>query len=139
MAETTLYDRLNILRGRLSYRDFAEKCGISESGMRKYFPPFCSVPTITKAATIARVYGVSLEWLANGQTSESTAKEPSDALDESAHRLTQLAEDQLCPSNLHESARRLIQVADDQWCLSDQVRNDIRIVARAVMSTREGS
>ncbi|WP_279491771.1 hypothetical protein [Aeromonas veronii] len=35
----TLSDRLDELRGSLSYKAFAELVGMSESGMRKYFPP----------------------------------------------------------------------------------------------------
>ena len=63
----TLSDRLDELRGSLSYKAFAELVGMSESGMRKYFPPFNSLPTIDKALRIARTFNVNLEWLATGQ------------------------------------------------------------------------
>mgnify|MGYP002139121465 CR=1 FL=1 len=63
----TLSDRLDELRGSLSYKAFAELVGMSESGMRKYFPPFNSLPTIDKALRIARTCNVNLEWLATGQ------------------------------------------------------------------------
>lgn len=62
----TLSARLSELQGSLSYKAFAELVGMSESGMRKYFPPFNSLPTIDKALRIARVFNVNLEWLATG-------------------------------------------------------------------------
>ncbi|MCH7371061.1 helix-turn-helix transcriptional regulator [Aeromonas sp. MR16] len=62
-----LSNRLDELRGNLSYKVFAEMVGMSESGMRKYFPPFNSLPTIDKALRIARVFNVNLEWLTTGQ------------------------------------------------------------------------
>ncbi|ELB2793228.1 helix-turn-helix transcriptional regulator [Aeromonas hydrophila] len=109
METSTLADRLEQLRGKLSYREFAERCGMSESGIRKYFPPFDSVPSLDKATAIASAYGVSLEWLASGKTVPGR-------------------------DGLAESARRLILVADDQWCLNDQIRDDIRKVARAILT-----
>ena len=63
----TLSARLDELRGNRSYKAFAEQVGMSESGIRKYFPPFNSLPTIDKALRIARVFNVNLEWLATGQ------------------------------------------------------------------------
>jgi phage repressor protein C with HTH and peptisase S24 domain len=63
----TISARLDELRGDLSYKAFAESVGISESGMRKYFPPYLSMPTLDKALRIARTYGVNLEWLATGE------------------------------------------------------------------------
>lgn len=59
MDSTALQVRLEQLRGGISYREFAELCGMSESGMRKYFPPFNSVPSLDKAAAIAAARGVS--------------------------------------------------------------------------------
>lgn len=63
----TISDRLEELRGDLSYKAFGESVGISESGMRKYFPPYLSMPTLDKALRIARTYNVNLEWLATGE------------------------------------------------------------------------
>lgn len=59
--------RLNELKGKRTYKDFAEHVQISESGVRKYFPPFNSIPSIDKAARIAEACGVELEWLATGR------------------------------------------------------------------------
>ncbi|WP_368188799.1 helix-turn-helix domain-containing protein [Aeromonas sp. R7-3] len=109
METSPLAGRLEQLRGDLSYREFAERCGMSESGVRKYFPPFTSVPSLDKAAAIAAAHGVSLEWLATGKTAAGC-------------------------DDLAESARRLVLVADDQWCLNDQIRDDIRKVARAILT-----
>lgn len=63
----TIHIRLEELRGGLSYRDFGLKVRISESGVRKYFPPFLSMPSIDKAVSIAEACGVNLEWLATGE------------------------------------------------------------------------
>ncbi|WP_368166050.1 XRE family transcriptional regulator [Aeromonas sp. R9-1] len=63
----TFSTRLDELRGELSYKNFAESVGMSESGMRKYFPPFNSLPTIDKVVRIARAYRVTLDWLVYGQ------------------------------------------------------------------------
>lgn len=84
---------------------------MSESGIRKYFPPFDSVPSLDKAASIAAACGVSLEWLASGKMAAGS-------------------------DDLAESARRLLLVADDQWCLNDQIRDDIRRVARTILTNQ---
>lgn len=63
----TIHIRLEELRDGLSYKDFGLKVGISESGVRKYFPPYLSMPSIDKAVSIANAYSVNLDWLATGE------------------------------------------------------------------------
>lgn len=62
----TIHIRLEELRDGLSYKDFGQKVSISESGVRKYFPPYLSMPSIDKAVSIADAYNVNLDWLAKG-------------------------------------------------------------------------
>lgn len=63
----TIHIRLEELRDGLSYKDFGLKVSISESGVRKYFPPYLSMPSIDKAVSIADACGVNLDWLATGK------------------------------------------------------------------------
>lgn len=62
----TIHIRLEELKGDLSYKDFGGKVGISESGVRKYFPPYFSMPAIDKFIQIANAHNVNLDWLATG-------------------------------------------------------------------------
>ncbi|KAA6184237.1 helix-turn-helix transcriptional regulator [Thiohalocapsa marina] len=59
-------DRLTRAKGRLTPAAFAQKCGISETVLRKYLSGV-SVPGADKLTEIARVAGVSLTWLATGE------------------------------------------------------------------------
>ncbi|MGL6448925.1 helix-turn-helix domain-containing protein [Aeromonas veronii] len=98
----------------MSYLSFADKCGLTESGVRKYFPPFSSDPTLSRALAIANACGVSLEWLATGATTIPVS----------------------CGPELVESARHLQKMADSQWSLNDETRGHLRRAVRAI--TGEG-
>jgi len=56
--------RLRQAIGSRSVLSFAKECGISDSLVRKYLAG--SLPGLDKALVMARVAGVSLEWLATG-------------------------------------------------------------------------
>ncbi|WCH25226.1 helix-turn-helix domain-containing protein [Aeromonas salmonicida] len=114
---TPLQQRLIELKGGLSYAAFAEKCGLTESGVRKYFPPLSSEPTLSKVIAIASSCGVSLEWLATGSTPSLENAGP-----------------ELVASALH-----LQKVADSQWCLNDETREHLRRVSRAIIGGGEGN
>lgn len=107
---TPLQQRLMQLKGDMSYLSFADKCGLTESGVRKYFPPFSSDPTLSRALAIANACGVSLEWLATGSTAIPASAGP----------------------ELAESARHLQKMADSQWSLNDETREHLRRAARAI-------
>ncbi|TND52055.1 hypothetical protein CF123_18150 [Aeromonas veronii] len=100
----------------MSYLAFADKCGLTESGVRKYFPPFSSDPTLSRALAIANACGVSLEWLATGATTIPVS----------------------CGAELVESVRHLQNMADSQWSLSDETRGHLRRAARAIVGEGEG-
>lgn len=57
--------RLRELKGGQSVSAFALKCGVGESLVRKYLAG--SIPSMDKAAQIARANGVTVEWLATGE------------------------------------------------------------------------
>lgn len=57
--------RLKIAMGSDSTNKFAKKCGFSESLVRKYLSG--SLPGIDKALVMAKVAGVSLDWLIAGE------------------------------------------------------------------------
>ncbi|WP_445157368.1 helix-turn-helix domain-containing protein [Halomonas sp. E14] len=63
--------RLRQAIGSRSVLSFAKECGISDSLVRKYLAG--SLPGLDKALTMARVAGVSLEWLATGRGSPEQA------------------------------------------------------------------
>ena len=58
-------DRLRALQGEMKPAEFARKCGLRESLMRKYLAG--SVPGADKLAKIALANHVSLDWLAAGR------------------------------------------------------------------------
>lgn len=66
-------ERLKEAIGTLSVRAFAQKCGHSESGLRKYISGE-TFPPLDKLASIAEAADVSVEWLVTGDGSE--VKEP---------------------------------------------------------------
>ncbi|MDX1755851.1 MAG: S24 family peptidase [Marinobacter sp.] len=72
-------ERLKLAMGSDSTNKFAKKCGFSESLVRKYLNG--SLPGIDKALVMARVTGVSLDWLISGEgpqrSEQSPAKEDS--------------------------------------------------------------
>lgn len=57
--------RLKAAIGQRSVLSFAKECGFSDSLVRKYLGG--SLPGLDKAVIMARVLGVSLEWLATGK------------------------------------------------------------------------
>ncbi|MDX1301224.1 S24 family peptidase [Photobacterium sp.] len=59
--------RLKELIGAESIRAFGEKIGVTDSGLRKYLPPYNSKPTFDKLVAISRYKGVNIEWLATGE------------------------------------------------------------------------
>ncbi|HBS17729.1 MAG TPA: transcriptional regulator, partial [Halomonas sp.] len=63
--------RLEAAIGQRSVLSFAKECGFSDSLVRKYLRG--SLPGLDKAVTMARVLGVSLEWLATGKGESSAA------------------------------------------------------------------
>ncbi len=62
--ESSFADRLKVLMGNENESKFAQKCNIPLSTMRKYLSG--SIPGLDKAAQIAQINNVSLEWLATG-------------------------------------------------------------------------
>ncbi|PMN73694.1 S24 family peptidase [Enterovibrio norvegicus] len=60
------HERLLTLIGSEVKKDFAEKVGLTYSGLRKYLPPNNSKPTLDKLVAISRYKNVNLEWLATG-------------------------------------------------------------------------
>jgi phage repressor protein C with HTH and peptisase S24 domain len=61
----SIADRLRALQGDQRPAEFARKCGIRESLMRKYLAG--SIPGADKLAQIARANGVTIDWLASGE------------------------------------------------------------------------
>ncbi|HGV9304567.1 helix-turn-helix domain-containing protein [Vibrio fluvialis] len=59
-------ERLKEAIGTLSVRAFAQKCGHSESGLRKYLAGE-TYPPLDKLASIAEAADVSVEWLVTGE------------------------------------------------------------------------
>jgi phage repressor protein C with HTH and peptisase S24 domain len=72
--------RLKEAIGDRSVLSFAKECGFSDSLVRKYLSG--SLPGLDKALVMARVAGVSLEWLAMGeaQPQSGAPKEPAPGL-----------------------------------------------------------
>jgi len=66
MENSVLIKNLNILSYGMSVRAFAKKCSIKEATMLKYFNG--SIPSVNAAFSIAKACGVSLDWLAGGDT-----------------------------------------------------------------------
>lgn len=64
MNPETFSDRFKLVLGNASVNSFAQKCGVSESLLRKYLSGSC--PGLDKAASIAEAAGVDLTWLATG-------------------------------------------------------------------------
>lgn len=63
--ETGLSVRLSALQGDKSTAEFARKCGIGESLVRKYLDG--STPGPDKAIKIALATGTNIQWLATGE------------------------------------------------------------------------
>ena len=60
-------DRLAlVLRGKFGHGEFAEKVGVSVSGVRKWLAG-TSEPTLSKLVAIGKAADISLEWLATGE------------------------------------------------------------------------
>lgn len=70
----TFADRLKVLIGNQSANAFAREVDIGESLMRKYLAG--ATPGIDKVAQIAKVKGVALDWLINGEGEMSTVELP---------------------------------------------------------------
>lgn len=58
-------NRLKLALGGESINSFANRCGVSESLLRKYLSGSC--PGLDKAAGIAKAAGVDIGWLATGE------------------------------------------------------------------------
>lgn len=65
MNSDVFAERLRLVLGGESVNSFARKCGVGESLLRKYLAG--GMPGLDKAAAIADVAGVSLDWLATGR------------------------------------------------------------------------
>ncbi|NKX16134.1 helix-turn-helix transcriptional regulator [Ochrobactrum pseudogrignonense] len=70
----TFAERLKVLIGNQSANAFAREVDIGESLMRKYLAG--ATPGIDKVAQIAKVKGVALDWLINGEGEMSTVELP---------------------------------------------------------------
>lgn len=74
MVNDTFADRLKVLIGNQSANAFAREVDIGESLMRKYLAG--ATPGIDKVAQIAKLKGVALDWLINGEGEMSTVELP---------------------------------------------------------------
>ncbi|KAB2687558.1 helix-turn-helix transcriptional regulator [Brucella tritici] len=74
MVNDTFAERLKVLIGNQSANAFAREVDIGESLMRKYLAG--ATPGIDKVAQIAKVKGVALDWLINGEGEMSTVELP---------------------------------------------------------------
>jgi phage repressor protein C with HTH and peptisase S24 domain len=63
--EQQFAERLEEIKGNMSTRAFSRTCGLTNSVMRKYFKG--SMPSIDKAAKIAKAMGVNIKWLITGE------------------------------------------------------------------------
>ncbi|MEE9925055.1 helix-turn-helix transcriptional regulator [Brucella anthropi] len=70
----TFAERLKVLIGNQSANAFAREVDIGESLMRKYLAG--ATPGIDKVAQIAKVKGVALDWLINGEGEMNTVELP---------------------------------------------------------------
>lgn len=59
--------RLREIIGESTLKDFAEKIGMSEGGLRKYLPPAKSSPSFERVVAMATLTGVEVEWLSTGR------------------------------------------------------------------------
>lgn len=66
-------ERLKYSIGDLSVRAFAQKCGLSESGLRKYISGE-TYPPLDKLIAIAEASGVSFDWLCSGLDRDEESK-----------------------------------------------------------------
>jgi phage repressor protein C with HTH and peptisase S24 domain len=66
--------RLRELIGDGSVNSFAKRCGLNTSLVQQYLNG--STPSLEKAALIAEVCGVSLEWLASGRGHKEAQRDP---------------------------------------------------------------
>lgn len=73
-------DRLEQLRGQRSIRAAAKDWGLSFSTLNNYLKKGTE-PSLKVAQSIAASEGVSLEWLAGGETKQLTLREPETAYD----------------------------------------------------------
>jgi phage repressor protein C with HTH and peptisase S24 domain len=76
----TFADRLKDLMGADKESQFAQKCHIPLSTMRKYLNG--STPGLDKAVQIARLNGVSLTWLATGEGESTESEKDPESLSE---------------------------------------------------------
>lgn len=67
MADNVFSERLKVLMGDANGSEFARKCGLSESAVRKYLKQ--TQPRMDVLVRIADVTGASVEWLATGRGS----------------------------------------------------------------------
>ncbi len=74
MVNDTFAERLKVLIGNQSANAFAREVDIGESLMRKYLAG--ATPGIDKVAQIAKVKGVALDWLINGEGEMNTVELP---------------------------------------------------------------
>ncbi|EKO3919717.1 helix-turn-helix transcriptional regulator [Vibrio metschnikovii] len=70
-------ERLRVSIGDLSVRSFAQKCGLSESGLRKYISGE-TYPPLDKLISIAEAASVSFDWLCSGIDKDEVSKNFSD-------------------------------------------------------------
>lgn len=102
--ETTFSSRLKDLQGDLSVSEFARRCGIGESLMRKYLAG--SVPGSDKADRIARAAGVRLEWLLSGEPPKLVLRQEGPVYQ--AHQLDEaLLQNLITAIEQHTEAHRL--------------------------------
>ena len=74
MVNDTFAERLKVLIGNQSANAFAREVDIGESLVRKYLAG--ATPGIDKVAQIAKVKGVALDWLINGEGEMSSVELP---------------------------------------------------------------
>lgn len=72
---TGLGARMKALIGQESVSSFARRCGLGESVLRSYLADH-RMPALDKALAIAIAAGVTLDWLATGRSSRTTAQFP---------------------------------------------------------------
>lgn len=114
--DQTLPGRVAIAMKGQSVNSFAEKCGISEGAIRQYLAG--STPGVDKIVAMARVAGVSVEWLATGKGAMH-AREVRQEIDEGMlfavvqSVLGLFVEDQLSDSDLEMATRRIVDLYAD--------------------------
>lgn len=118
--------RLKEAIGGRSVLSFAKECGLSDSLVRKYLSG--SLPGLDKAIVMAKVAGVSLEWLATGEGAgekgDTSQPQPLAALDlETLERvlgMVRKAEDAHQVRLSSAAAARVVRMLYD-WVQNNQV------------------